>query len=206
MPDQASHVVFIDQKLVFEGSLAATALAVHAWPAARAESALIFNAHSGADVDLDLRGSVSDVAERYPDAAGNAENEQQDSAQAEVQEQPRKRGRPKLGVVGREITLLPRHWEWLDRQRGGASAALRRLVDENRKSRAGEDAARRAQDRTARVLTTLAGNLPEFEEALRALYARDKDGFLQRIGGWPADVQTLAKNWSEDAFAGALST
>ncbi|MFY0534142.1 DUF2239 family protein [Nannocystis pusilla] len=39
-------------------------------------------------------------------------------------------GRPKLGVVSREVSLLPRHWEWLERQPSGSR---RRCADSSRR-------------------------------------------------------------------------
>lgn len=97
-------------------------------------------------------------------------------------------GRPRLGVRGREVTLLPRHWEWLERQPRGASATIRRLVElEMRRDPEGERA-RDARDATSRVLTELAGDRPGYEEASRALYAGDEARFQARVGAWPADV------------------
>ncbi|HVI33795.1 DUF2239 family protein [Phenylobacterium sp.] len=98
------------------------------------------------------------------------------------------RGRPRLGVVAREVTLLPRHWDWLSSQPGGASAALRRLVEDARRAGEGADRARRAQEALYKVMATLAGDLPGFEEAARALYARDDPRFDDLISAWPRDV------------------
>ncbi|WP_309091082.1 DUF2239 family protein [Phenylobacterium sp.] len=98
------------------------------------------------------------------------------------------RGRPKLGVVAREVTLLPRHWEWLATQPGGASAALRRLVEEARRASQHTDQAREAQTAVYRAMSVLAGDLPGYEEALRALYARNDSRFDDLIADWPADV------------------
>jgi len=103
---------------------------------------------------------------------------------------PRGRGRPKLGVTAREVTLLPRHWDWLATQPGGASVALRRLVETARRSDAAR--ARAAQEAAYRFINAIAGNLPEHEEALRALFANDLDGFAQRIAAWPVDVRGYA--------------
>jgi len=104
-------------------------------------------------------------------------------------EPPRGVGRPKLGVVAREVTLLPRQWEWLGRQPGGASVALRRLIDEARRVNAGRDAARAAREATYGVMTVLAGNLPGFEEAMRALFALERERFEQHISTWPEDLR-----------------
>jgi len=109
-------------------------------------------------------------------------------------------GRPRLGVVAREVTLLPRHWEWLAQQPGGASAALRRLVDEARRSQAGRDAQRLATERAYRFMSAIAGSLPGFEEASRALFAHDAEGFGQRIAGWPQDVRAHLSWLARDAF------
>lgn len=100
------------------------------------------------------------------------------------------RGRPKLGVKSREVTLLPRHWDWLARQRGGASAALRRLVDAAQKDDELKDA--RFPDRTYPFLTTMAGNRDGYEDALRALYAGYEEGFRDAMKHWPADIQSHA--------------
>jgi hypothetical protein len=102
----------------------------------------------------------------------------------------RGRGRPKLGVVSREVTLLPRHWEWLSAQPGGASAALRRLIDEARRTDAGRTDARLARERAYRFMSAMAGDLPGFEEASRALFAGEDAGLDARMAGWPADVRT----------------
>lgn len=106
---------------------------------------------------------------------------------APVSEKPG-RGRPRLGVVAREVTLLPRQWEWLSGQPGGASVALRRLVDEARRANSGVDRQRRARDSAYHAMSTLAGDLPGFEEASRALFHGDDAGFRARIAGWPADI------------------
>lgn len=103
--------------------------------------------------------------------------------------QPRGRGRPKLGVIGREVTLLPRHWEWLSAQPGGASVALRRLVDEARRSSAPARDARLAQERAYRVMSALAGDRPGYEEALRALFAGDRPRLEAHISDWPSDIR-----------------
>lgn len=111
-----------------------------------------------------------------------------------------KPGRPKLGVVGREITLLPRHWEWLDGQRGGASATLRRLIDQYRADNSGVDKIRVAQDSTNRFIYAIAGNLSNFEEAVRALYGNDAEGFAECIKLWPADIRRCTKHYSDHAW------
>ena len=155
---------------------------------------LIFNADTGQQIDIELAASQAHLEQRY--GAANAENAVETAAGT-----PRKaRGRPKLGVVGREVTLLPRHWEWLDRQRGGASAALRRLIETERKQNAGEDRVRQAQDSTNRFIYAMAGNLPGFEEAVRALYADDRAGFAHYIRAWPEDIRHCTTHFAREAF------
>lgn len=139
----------------------------------REASSLIFDDQTGQLIELDLRGSVEDVLARLPPVAERSKPA---------------RGRPKLGVVAREVTLLPRHWDWLATQPGGSSAALRRLVDQARRESGPSDAARQAQEVTYRVMTTLAGDLPGYEEATRALFADDRIGFNQLTADWPGDI------------------
>ena len=141
-----------------------------------------FDDRTGAPVDLDLSGSETEVVER-------ALNAQPDAVPVSDVAAPRGRGRPKLGVVSREVSLLPRHWSWLAEQRGGASASLRRLVDAARKQHAPEDELRRALDAAHRFMWDIAGDQPDFEEATRALFAKDFEGFEQRSAAWPADLR-----------------
>jgi hypothetical protein len=155
-------------------------------------SILVFDGSTGAPIDIDFRGSIADVLARLPDTAGA-------SAAAE-QPAPRGPGRPKLGVVAREVTLLPRHWEWLAQQSGGASVALRKLVDEAR--RTGEDGnrVRQAQEAAYRFMSVMAGNKPHYEDAIRALFAGNPAAFDKLIAGWPADVRGHASRLAERAF------
>lgn len=200
-PSGPTHLVFRDDRLLAEGSLAELVQTLHGLSAIARQGVLLFETDTGCEIDVDLRGSVSDLAARYPAAAINPKTPAHNGeihAGVDDVPVPRKRGRPKLGVVGREITLLPRHWEWLDTQRGGASASLRRLIDQARKELAGEDAARAAQERTQRFLTTLAGNLPGFEDAIRALYARDQERFEHQLTGWPVDLRRTATQFAGD--------
>jgi hypothetical protein len=92
-------------------------------------------------------------------------------------------------VVAREVTLLPRHWEWLGAQPGGASVALRKLVDEARRASGDKDRERQARDAAYHFMSTMAGNLPQFEEASRALFADDRRRFTGLIADWPVDVR-----------------
>ena len=170
--DQMAEVytAFAGRHLLAQGSLLDVAMA--AWSAHGQSNLLIFNDASGRTVELDLRGTRSEVAARL-------------EIQAPVKAGP---GRPKLGVTAREVTLLPRQWDWLATQPGGASAALRRLVDQARRENLGADLARQALEAAHRVMTTLAGDLPDFEEASRAFYARDYSRFDDISGRWPIDI------------------
>lgn len=135
---------------------------------------LIFEDQTGKQDDFNLRGTLAEVLARYrPTHAGP--------------------GRPKLGVVAREISLLPRHWAWLEEQPSGASAAIRRLVDEARKREPREQEAKLVIAAVGRFLSAMAGNLPGYEEASRALYARDKKKFTEFTREWPKDVRLHAQ-------------
>ena len=118
---------------------------------------------------------------------------------------PRGPGRPRLGVVAREVTLLPRHWEWLNGQPGGASVALRRLVEDARRLRAGADRKRRSQEVAYRFISAMAGDRPGFEEATRALFASDRTRFTAHTSAWPVDVRRHARALADRAFDEAPS-
>jgi hypothetical protein len=162
-------------------------------------SILVFDDSSSALVDLDLRGSVDDVLARIPPTATPPTDE--DTAVAA----PRGPGRPKLGVVAREITLLPRHWDWLAQQKGGASVAIRRLVDEARRANEDGDRIRLGQEAAYRFMSAMAGNRPHFEEAIRALFAADPRRFEKLIAEWPADVRDHTAKLAERAFRPEIS-
>ena len=157
-------------------------------------SILIFESGSSALVDVDLRGSVEDVLSRIPPAPAQPVDE---DAAVTV---PRGPGRPKLGVVAREITLLPRHWDWLAQQKGGASVAIRRLVDEARRVNEDRDLIRLGQEAAYRFMSAISGNRPHFEEAIRALFAPDRARFEKLIADWPDDVRDHATMLAERAF------
>jgi hypothetical protein len=159
------------------------------------EPLLIFDESTSEQVEVDFRGSVEEVLRRLPEDAPTAEGFDVGAAP----EKPRGPGRPKLGVVAREVTLLPRHWEWLADQPGGASVALRKLVEEARRTHEGKDRRRKAQESAYRFLSALAGNLPNFEEATRALFAGDAARFAHQIDAWPVDVREHALKLAQAA-------
>lgn len=134
---------------------------------------LVFDDATGTQTDLDLTGRG-----KPNEPAADAE--------------PRGRGRPRLGVIAKEITLLPRHWDWLNVQPGGASVALRKLVEEARRTSGDRDRVRGAQEAAYRFMSAIAGNLPGFEEATRALFTYDRRRFSELVAAWPADVRDYA--------------
>jgi hypothetical protein len=144
---------------------------------------LIFEDQTGRQVDFNFRGTPEEVVARV--APGGA--------------QPGP-GRPRLGVVSREVSLLPRHWEWLETQPNGISAALRRLVDEARKLEPEAERARLAREAASRFMWAVAGNLPGFEEASRALFARNATAFRRRTSAWPKDVREQLDRLLAGAF------
>ena len=176
---------FIGQQRLASGPLAEVAIAVmNASRNPAAPPIIIFADATGQPIDLDLRGTERDVVARLPQPAPDSE-----AATEEASSEPRGRGRPKLGVVAREVTLLPRHWEWLGAQPGGASVALRKLVEEARRANGDADRARAARDAAYRFMSVMAGNLAGFEEASRALFADDRRRLVGLIAGWPDDIR-----------------
>ncbi len=147
---------------------------------------LIFDDATAHPIEVDFRGTPEDVLLRIEGSAPEAP--------------ARGPGRPRLGVVAREVTLLPRHWDWLNGQPGGASVALRKLVEEARHANEGKDRTRRAQDAGYRFMTAMAGDLPGYEEAMRGFFARDRARFDEHIEAWPADVRDHARRLAAAVF------
>lgn len=181
----ATHTAFVDHALLAAGSLAEVALAARrAADGDPGAAVFIYEDATGRAIDVDTRGTDAEIVARLP---APVEPEAEGSPAL-----PRGRGRPRLGVVAREVTLLPRHWEWLAGQPGGASVALRKLVEQARREHAGADALRRGRDAAYAFMSAAAGNLPGFEEAARALYAGDMARPAAHMAGWPADVRAYA--------------
>jgi uncharacterized protein len=196
------YTAFNGHRRIASGPLEAVALVVkQAIEGSAAGPVLIFDDTTGRSIDINTRGSDQEMLVRLaqpkttndgavstrfgcvlqptPDSVG---------VDARVSE-PRGRGRPKLGVVSREVTLLPRHWEWLTAQTGGASVALRKLVDEARRAHGEKDRCRRAQERAYHFMSAMAGDMPGFEEAARALFANDQARLRELVASWPEDVR-----------------
>ena len=181
-----TYTAFLDGRRLATGPLHEVAVAVLRAQHARPEGQpLVFSDASGQSADLDLRGDEEAVAARYTVAAPT--------------QAPRGRGRPKLGVVAREVTLLPEHWDWLAAQPGGASVALRKLVHEARRSGGDRARTRQARDRAYHAMSTLAGDLAGFEEASRALFAGDHAQLVAQMATWPEDVQAYVHQLAEPA-------
>lgn len=196
-PPADTYTAFRGTRALGSGSLAAVAIAAHRALAKDPTAVVTIVCHdTGRTVDLDLRGTEADVVERHavPDAPPAPEGA--DAAR------PRGRGRPRLGVVAREVTLLPEHWDWLAGQPGGASVALRKLVLQAMRGSAGPDALRRARERTYAFMATMAGDLPGFEEATRALFAGDADRLAAHIAAWPPDVRHLVARLAQPRASG----
>lgn len=176
MDTDDTHSAFAGHTRIASGPLADVALAVARHTAEPATPGtgpvLVFSDATGRQVDLDLRGTEGDIALRYGPASA-----------------PRGRGRPRLGVVAREVTLLPEHWDWLAAQPGGASVALRKLVHNARRVASDGDARRQARERAYAFMSAIGGDLPGFEEASRALFAGDATGLELRMAAWPPDVR-----------------
>jgi hypothetical protein len=165
-----TYTAFDGTRRLASGALPDIALAVkRAHESGAAGPLLIFDDGSGRSRDVDIRGSDAEVVARLVP-----------------------RGRPRLGVVAREVTLLPRHWEWLATQPGGASVALRKLVEAARRDLTGRDERRQAQERAYHFMSAMAGDLPGFEEAARALFAHEATRFAALIAPWPRDVREHA--------------
>lgn len=178
-------IAFAETRRIAQGPLSEVALAVkRALDAGEAAPVLIFDAVTSRPVEVDLRGTLDEIDARLAEAA-----EPDDAA--------RGRGRPKLGVTAREVTLLPRHWDWLSSQPGGASATLRRLVEEARKA---PPSIREVREAVYRFSTAMAGNAPGYEEAMRALFAGDAARFEAETAGWPGDVRAHARTLAKTAF------
>jgi hypothetical protein len=174
-----------DRKLV-SGAPLEVALVVRAAIERDAQAVvLLFDDGTGGTVDLPLGVSEEDLVARLGAACEPAQ---------------RSPGRPRLGVVAREVTLLPRHWDWLARQPGGASVTLRKLVDAARKADPGLERRRLAQAAADRFMATIAGDRPGYEEASRALYAGDAATFDAMTAAWPEDVRAHAAHLAADAF------
>lgn len=186
VPADLPVIAFTGDERIARAPLYRALTAIHA-AASDGAGPLVFNLADGRVVDLDLRGSLTAARARLgPALAPKAEK--------------RGPGRPKLGVVAREVTLLPRHWAWLAAQPGGASVALRKLVEAQMKAAAGPDRARRAKEAAYRFMTAMAGDRPGYEEATRMLFAGDWTAFDGAVEAWPEGVREVARELAGRAW------
>jgi hypothetical protein len=179
-------IAFASNRCLIKGNLVEVALkAREAVEQGESDPILIFNEKTSRLVEVDF--GVSEAAIRQRFASLSMPDGPKEEEPAEIKRGP---GRPKMGVVGREVTLLPRHWEWLDDQPGGASVALRKLVEMAKRANQGEDCLRKAQESVHRFMWAMAGDLPGFEEASRNFYAGNYEVFTELTGAWPKDIRT----------------
>jgi uncharacterized protein len=167
------------------------------------EFVLIFDDITAQPIEIDFRGTTKDVIARIDELETQSPSQTADSSenrQTKSDEASRGPGRPKLGVVAREVTLLPRHWDWLNSQPGGASVALRKLVEDARHTNADKDTIRRSQEAAYRFMSAMAGNLPGFEESARALFAGNENKFRELTGEWPEDIGRYAQKLASAAL------
>ncbi|MBK5017243.1 DUF2239 family protein [Pantoea sp. S62] len=187
-----SYTSFDGHRRLATGSLQTSALAVRrASENTAAGPFLIIDNATGRPVDIDIRGSEEEVVAKLTSAA-SAQTEAVSQSDTSEPCRSRGRGRPKLGVTAREVTLLPRHWEWLAGQPGGASVALRKLVEEARRANSEKEKVRKALERAYYFMLAVAGDLPGFEEATRALFASEPVKFQGLIAAWPSDIREHA--------------
>ena len=208
---QKTFVAFDGFNLVAKGNLREVATAAtQARDRNPSAALLILDAVTSRPVELDLRGELQDVLARlevHGPAVGSVSSDAPTGAGAATTVEanqpataPRGAGRPRLGVVAREVTLLPRHWAWLADQPGGASAALRRLVEQARVDYAARDALRHAQESAYRFMSTLLGDQADYDEAARALFAGHREEFRKLVRDWPAGARDHLLSLADVAF------
>jgi hypothetical protein len=186
MTSAKCFTAFVGHRRLASGLLAEVAITIKkTTKSTGTEPILIFDDTNGRSIDLDLRGTDEEILARLPPSAPHPETITAESPGSE----PRGRGRPRLGVVAREVTLLPRHWDWLASQPGGASVVLRKLVEEARHASGDRDRHRAARDAAYHFMSAMAGNFKGFEEASRALFADDRRRFGELVAAWPEDVR-----------------
>lgn len=183
-----TYTAFDGSKIISQGTLAHIALSLkQKTREQKTATLLVFSDLTGRQIDIDLSGTDKQVLDRL-----KVYSPQELQANTGA-------GRPKLGVMPREISLLPNHWEWLLNQDGGSSAVIRNLIDEKMKSRS-KDKVKSAQETTYKFLSAIAGDLPNFEEAIRFLYRKDKKKFSELISSWPKDIIKYSMMLASDVF------
>ena len=188
---EARWTAFAGHTRIASGSLRDVALAAKTVIDGGSEEAvMVLDDRDSQRIEIDFRGDEAYILAQLPDPPATIDPDA-----------PRGRGRPKLGVVAREVTLMPRHWDWLNRQPGGASVALRKLVEEARHTHRVRDRIRGSQEAAYRFMSIMAGDRPGFEEAARALFAGNHVRFDAMTGAWPVDVRDHVQRLAAGAFA-----
>lgn len=183
MEESNSYCAFLGDRLIRSGPLPEVLAAAKLMEGEHElQGLLFFNNENGKQVDFDIRGSLQAMLDR-----------------ARPQKAVSGRGRPKLGVESHEVTLLPRHWKWLEQQPNGISAALRKLVEKEMRTGSADAQSRARRDAVYNIMSALAGNRPNFEEAARALYSSDLDRFASLTESWPADIRKHLNSMLTDA-------
>lgn len=177
-----TYTAFGEERLIATGPIEDVALKTKEWLDQGGAPVLLFEDQTGQQIDLDLRGTSDEALDRLKEHPWF-------QRQQETLDKRTGPGRPKLGVVSREVSLLPRHWDWLNEQPGGASVTLRKLVEDTMKKSQGKDNARKSRDAVAKFTWAMAGNLPGFEAASRALSRKEYDAFDGLITEWPTDIR-----------------
>jgi uncharacterized protein len=215
MTIERTYTAFAGDKLVFSGALPAMLMCVkERLDAGEERTVLVFEDETGTQLDFDFSGTPGEVLARIPShpwfATGEAHAKlarlrvaqalhQMGHPGAPAPKDSPGPGRPRLGVVSREVSLLPRHWEWLEKEPGGISGALRRLVEEARKRAPDEQRQRLVREATSKFMWVMAGNLPGFEEASRALFAGDNERLRDLSSAWPEDIRQHLVHLLRDA-------
>ncbi|MES2802482.1 MAG: DUF2239 family protein [Bdellovibrionota bacterium] len=185
-----NYTVFAGFKIISQGNIEEVAIATKKYLKKEDDvRLLIFSDLSGKQMDLDLSGADKDVIDRLSVYKA-----------AEASVSVSGPGRPKIGVKPREVSLLPLHWEWLSTQSGGASATIRRLVDEKMKAPTPKDKIKQTQESVYTFLNSIAGDLTNFEDAIRFLYRQDEAKFKDAIADWPKDLKKHTLTLSRGVF------
>ena len=194
---QHTYTAFVATHRIAAGPIEEVALAAHQWQRLHDHALVqVFEDDTGQPIDLDLRGEPDDVIaalDRHP------------LLERGVPAKSAGPGRPRLGVVSREVSLLPRHWRWLRLQPKSASATMRMLIEAHMKRTSDKDRVRKAVNAAYAIMSALAGDLPGFEEASRKLFAHDFDGVDAQIAAWPEDVRAYVRRQCDARTASSAS-
>ncbi|MCC2615272.1 DUF2239 family protein [Aestuariibacter halophilus] len=183
MTMNAEYIAIYEKQLIARGDI------IHVIRAIKARNQFIepylYEVNTCQRIDIDWYGSADEVIAKLPNTLAPT---------------PAKRGRPKLGVTSKEVTLLPRHWQWLSKQRGGASTTLRRLVDQAINNMSAKEQLHMLQSQLYNLMTVMADEAG-FEEASRALYRADNEAFQRAIQTWPDEIKQLLTEKFDTLFA-----